>query len=59
MVEGILGSPWSRSNVINLELEESKAPNVHKNDFHCVGKVLSTSRAYMAVGDWAKSSMIL
>ena len=42
MVDGILGSPLSKSNVINLESEGSMAPRVTSKDFHCVGHVLST-----------------
>ena len=54
MVDGICGSPFSMTNVINLELEGSIAPRIASKDFHCVGQVLSTSRANMAVGVWAK-----
>ena len=45
MVDGMNGSPFSVSNVINLESEGSMAPRVASKDFHCVGHVLSTSRA--------------
>ena len=45
--------------MINLELEGFMAPRAARKDFHCVGHILSTSRADMAIGDWAKSSMIL
>ena len=59
MVEGMCGSPFSVSNVINLESEGSTAPKVASKDFRCVGHILSTSRADMAVGIWAKSSTML
>ena len=44
--------------MINLDSEGSAAPSSDSNDFHCVGHVLSTSRADMTIGDWAKSSTI-
>ena len=50
MVDGIHGSPFSMLNVINLELEGSTAPMVASKAFHCVGKVLITSREDMAIG---------
>ena len=53
------GSPFSMSNVINLELEGSTALREASNPFHCIGKFLSTSRADMVVGVCAKSSMML
>ena len=59
MVDGIHGSPFSMSNVIKLELEESTAPREDSKDFRCVGHVLSTSRVDMEVGVWAKSSTML
>ena len=59
MVDGIHSSPFSMSNVIKLESEGSTAPRADSNDFHCIGKVLSTSRADMAVGFWAKSYIML
>ena len=59
MVDGMRGSPFSVLNVINLELEGSMAPRVASNAFHCVGHVLSTSREDMAIGVWAKSSIML
>ena len=59
MVDGIHGSPFSVSNVINLESEGSTAPRAASKDFYCVGKVLSTSRVDKAVGVWDKSSMML
>ena len=59
MVDGIGGSPFCVLNVINLESKGSTAPRVASKDFHCVGKVLSTSRADIAVGVWAKSSTML
>ena len=59
IVEGMCGSPFSVSNVINLDLEGSKAPRPASKAFHYVGNVLSTSRADMVVGVWAKSSIML
>ena len=50
MVDGMCGSPFFVSNVINLESEGSTAPRVASKAFHCIGKVLSTLRADMAVG---------
>ena len=59
IVEGMHDSLFSMSNVINLELEGSTAPKAASKAFPCVGDVLSTSRADMAVGVWAKSSTML
>ena len=59
MVDGICGSPFSVSNVINLESEGSMAPREDSKTFRCVGHVLSTSRVDMVVGVWAKSSTLL
>ena len=59
MVDGMHGSPFFMSNVINLESEGSTAPRADSKAFCCIGKVLSTSRANMAVGVWAKSSTML
>ena len=59
MVDGIRSSPFSMSNVINLESEGSIAPREASEDFHYVGQVLSASRVDMAVGFWAKSSTML
>ena len=59
MVDGMRGSPFSMSNVINLESEGSIAPRAASKYFRCVGHVLSTSRADMVVGVWAKSSTML
>ena len=59
MVDGIRGSSFSVSNVISLEFEGSTAPRAASKDFRCVGQVLSTSRADMAIGVWAKSSRML
>ena len=59
MVDGMHGSPFSVSNVINLELEGSTAPRAASKDFHYIGHILSTSRADMVVGIWAKSSIML
>ena len=53
------GSLFSVSNVINLESEGSTAPRVASKDFRCIGHILSTSRADMVVGVWAKSSTML
>ena len=59
MVDGMHGYLFSMSNVINLESEGSTAPRVAIKAFHYVGNVLSTSRADMAVGVWAKLSIML
>ena len=59
MVEGMHSSMFSVSNVINLESDGSTAPRASSKDFRCVGKFLSTSRADMVVGVWAKSSTML
>ena len=59
IVEGMRGSLFSVSKVISLESEGSTAPRVSSRAFHCVGHVLSTSRADMAFGVWAKSSTML
>ena len=59
MVDEILGSPLSKSKVINLESEGSTAPRVASRDFISVGHVLSTLRVDMAIGVWAKSSRML
>ena len=59
MVDGMCGSPFSMSNVINLESEGCTAPRVASKAFLYVGHVLSTSRMDMVVGVWAKSSTIL
>ena len=59
IVEGMCGSLFSMSNVINLELDGSTAPRAASKDFCCVGHVLSTSRVDMVVGVWAKSSTML
>ena len=56
IVDGMCGSPFSMSNVINLDSEGYMAPRVASNAFRCVWHILSTSRADMAVGVWAKSS---
>ena len=54
IVEGMHGSPFSVSNMINLDSEGSTAPRVDSKAFRCVGHVLSTSREDMEVGVWAK-----
>ena len=59
IVEGMRVSSFSMSNVISLESEGSTSPREAGKVFHCVGHVLSTSRADMVVGIWAKSSTIL
>ena len=59
MVEGMHGSSFSVSNVINLDSEGSTTPIAASKDFRCIGHVLSTSRVDMAVGVWAKSSTML
>ena len=59
IVEGMCDSPFSVSKVISLELEGFTTPRVASKDFCCIGHVLSTSRADMAVGVWAKSSTML
>ena len=59
MVDGMHGSLFSMSNVINLESEGSTAPRVASSAFCCVGHILSTLRADMAVGVCDKSSTML
>ena len=59
MVDGIRGSLLSVLKVINLETEGSTAPREVSKAFRYVGKFLSTSREDMAMGVWAKSSMML
>ena len=59
MVDGMRGSLFSMSNVINLESKGSTATREASKAFRCVGHILSTSRVDMAVGVWAKSSTIL
>ena len=59
MVDGMHGSPFSMSKVINLDSEGSTTPRAASKDFRCVGHVLSTSRVDKAVGIWAKSSTML
>ena len=59
MVDGMRGSPFSMSNMINLESEGSMTPRAASNAFFYVGHVLSTSRANMVVGVWARSSTML
>ena len=59
MVDGIHGSLYSVSNVINLESEGSTAPRAASKTFRYIGQVLSTSRVDMVVGVWAKSSTML
>ena len=59
MVDGMHDSLFSMSNVINLDSEGSTAPREASKAFRCVGHVLSTSRADMEIGVWAKSSTML
>ena len=59
IVDCMHDSPFSVSNVINLDLEGSTTPRVASKDFRCVGHILSTSKADMAIGVWAKSSTML
>ena len=59
IVEGMHDSLFSVSKVISLESEGSTTPRAVSKDFRCVGHVLSTSRANMEVGVWAKSSTML
>ena len=59
IVDGMCISPFSVSNVINLESEGFMAPREASKVVHCVGKVLSTSRVDMVVGVWDKSSIML
>ena len=59
MADGMCGSPFFMSNVINLESEGSTAPRAYSNTFHYVGHILSTSRVDMAIGVWANSSTML
>ena len=59
IMEGMRGSPFFVSNMINLESKESTAPRAASKDFRYIGHVLSTSRVDMAVGGWAKSSTML
>ena len=59
MVDGMRGSPFSMSNIINLGSEGSTVPREASNAFYYIGHILSTSRADMAIGVWAKSSMML
>ena len=40
MVDGVCGSPFSMSNVINLESEGSTTPREASMAFRCVGKFL-------------------
>ena len=50
MVDSICGSPFSMSNVVNLDSEGSTAPREARKTFCCVEQVLSTSREDMAIG---------
>ena len=59
MVDGIHGSLFSMSNVINLESEGSTTSRAGSKSFRCIGKVFSTSREDMAIGVWDKSSTML
>ena len=57
--DGIKGSPWSKSKVINLESEGSTTAREDNKDFHWEGKVLKNSKVYMAKVDWDTSFTIL
>ena len=59
IVEGMCCSLFSISNVMSLESEGSTDPRVTIKAFRYIGHALSTSRADMAVGIWAKSSTML
>ena len=59
MVDGICGSLFSVSNVINMDSKGSTALRAASKAFCCVGQVLSTSRVEIVVGVWAKSSTML
>ena len=59
MVDGICGSSFFVLNVINLDSKGSTTLREASKDFHCVGKVLSTSREDIVVAVWSKSSMML
>ena len=59
IVEGMRGSPFFVSKVISLESEGSTAPRAASKAFCYIGNILSTSRANMEVGVWAKSSTML
>ena len=59
MVEGMHGSLFSVSKVINLDSKGSTTPRAASKDFRCVGHILSTLRADMVVGVQAKSSIML
>ena len=59
IVDGMNGYPFFVLNVINLELEGSTDPRADSNAFRCVGHVLSTSRVDMAIGVWARLSIML
>ena len=57
--DGILGSPRSKMNMINMESEGSTTPRVDNNASYYGRKVLNTSREDMVVGDWENSSTML
>ena len=59
IVEGMCGSLFSMSKVISLESEGSTTPKTDSKAFRYIGHVLSTSRADIPVGVWAKSSTML
>jgi hypothetical protein len=46
------------SNMMENELEDSEAPKVDNNAFHCDGKLWRTSSVDIAHGIWAKYSTI-
>ena len=47
IVEGMCGSPFSMSNMINLDLEGSTTPRAASKAFCYIGNILSTSRVDM------------
>ena len=59
IVEGMHDSLFSMSKVIRFESEGSTTPRAASKALHYIRHVLSTSRADMVVGIWAKSSTTL
>ena len=58
-MEGSRGVALSKLKDIRCVLVGSIAPNAKRMAFHCFGHDCNTSKADIAVGDCAKSSMIL
>ena len=58
-MEGSLGVALSKSKAIRCVLVGLIAPNAEIKAFLCFGHDCNTSKAGIAVGDCAKSSMIL